>query len=114
MDHSDTLRLRVGIESEGVMLIAVLTYIRPLEEVDTLLPKHREYLQRLFDQKKLLICGKLRPRTGGVIIARNISRKEFEKVLQADPFAQVSRYEIIEFIPSLWDDCLQSVIGEEL
>jgi uncharacterized protein YciI len=34
------------------MLIAILKYTRPLEEVDALLPKHREYLQKLFDQQK--------------------------------------------------------------
>lgn len=95
------------------MLIAILKYTRPLEEIDALLPKHKEYLQRLFDQKKLLVCGRLQPRTGGIIIAKGISRNDFEKILQTDPFAQVSHYEIIEFIPSLYDNCLQNMIEEE-
>ena len=96
------------------MLIAILKYTKPIEEVDALLPEHREYLQELFDQKKFLICGRLQPRTGGVIIAKNISRKEFEKILQADPFAQVSSYEIIEFTPLFYDTCLEGVIAKEL
>lgn len=95
------------------MLIAILKYIRPLEEVDALLQKHREYLQKLFDQKKLLVCGRLKPRIGGVIIAKNISRSEFEKILQADPFQKVSCYEIIEFVPSLYDSHLQNMIEQE-
>lgn len=95
------------------MLIAILRYTKPLEEIDELLPKHREYLQGLFDQKKLLVCGRLEPRTGGIIIAKGISRNDFEKILQVDPFAQVSRCEIIEFIPSLYDSCLQNMIEEE-
>ena len=91
------------------ILIAVLEYTKSLEEVDALLPEHRRYLQSLFDQNKLLICGKLQPRTGGVIIAKNISREEFEKILRGDPFNKVSKHTIIEFIPSLYDDCLREL-----
>jgi len=92
------------------MLIAILKYIRPLEEIDALLPKHREYLQKLFDQHKLLVCGRLNPRTGGVIIAKNVTRAEFETILQDDPFTKVSEHTIIEFIPSLYDECLKNFI----
>lgn len=93
------------------MLIAILKYIRPLPEVDAMLPEHRQYLQKLFDQNKLLVCGRLNPRTGGVIIAKNIPRKEFEKILQNDPFTKVSEHTIIEFTPSLYDDILKEMIG---
>lgn len=90
------------------ILIAVLTYTKPLREVDALLPKHREYLEKLLNQKKLLICGRLHPRTGGVIIAKNVSRQEFEKILADDPFKAVSEHKIIEFAPSLYDECLKN------
>ena len=96
------------------MLIAILKYTKPLEEVDATLPKHRQYLQKLFDQKKLLVCGRLNPRTGGVIIAKDISRAEFEKILKTDPFTKVSEHTIIEFTPSLYDDCLKEMMGEHL
>ncbi len=91
------------------VLIAVLEYTKSLDEVDVLLSEHRRYLQDLLDQGKLLICGKLQPRTGGVIIAKNISREEFEKILKNDPFTKVSKHTIIEFIPSLYDDCLKEL-----
>ena len=92
------------------MLIAILKYTKPLPEIDALLPKHREYLQKLFDQHKLLVCGKLHPRTGGIIIARDVSRGDFEKILQNDPFSKVSEHTIIEFIPSFYDECLKNLI----
>ena len=92
------------------ILIAILKYTKPLEEVDALLSKHREYLERLLDQKKLLVCGKICPRTGGVIIAKNVSRQEFEKILANDPFIAVSEHQIIEFAPSMHDGCLKGVI----
>jgi uncharacterized protein YciI len=93
-----------------MMLIAVLKYTKPLNEVDALLPKHREYLQILLNQHRLLISGKLQPRTGGVIIAKNITRAAFEKILKADLFAKVSEYQIIEFLPTLSDGCLKEIM----
>lgn len=92
------------------VLIAILTYTKPLDEVDLLLPAHRKYLENLFNQNKLLICGRLNPRTGGVIIAQNISREEFEKILNNDPFTKVSEHTIIEFIPSLYVDSLKEIM----
>lgn len=94
------------------ILIAILKYTKPLTEVDALIQEHRQYLQKLFDKKKLLVCGKLNPRTGGVIIGKNISREEFEKILKNDPFTKVSEHTIVEFIPSLYDDCLKEIMGE--
>ena len=95
------------------MLIAILKYTKSLAEVDALLPKHRQYLQTFFDQRKLLVCGRLNPRNGGVIIAKNISRAEFEKILKNDPFTEVSEHTIIEFTPSQYDDCLKEIIEGE-
>lgn len=92
------------------MLIAILKYTKPLNEIDALISKHREYLQMLLTQNKLLVSGKLQPRTGGVIIAKNSTRAEFEKILEEDPFATVSEYQIIEFLPSLYDVCLKEIM----
>ena len=95
------------------MFVAILRYTKPLAEVDVLIHEHRHYLQKLLEQNKLLISGRLHPRTGGIIIAKNISREEFEKVLQNDPFTKVSEHTIIELIPSLYDNCLKEIIEEE-
>jgi uncharacterized protein YciI len=88
------------------MFIAILKYKKSLEEVDALLPKHRKYLQKLFSENKLLICGRLNPRTGGIIISKSIDRLEFEKLLDEDPFNTICEREIFEFIPTLHSGCL--------
>lgn len=95
------------------MFIAILKYVRPIAEVDALLQKHREHLSRFLHEGKLLVAGKLQPRTGGVIIAKNVSRGQFEQFLKDDPFAQakVSEYQIIEFIPGLHDPALSKQQG---
>ncbi len=95
------------------MLIAILKYTKPLEDVDALTPEHRHYLKTVYDQNKLLVSGRLNPRTGGVIIAKNISRAEFEKILSEDPFVKVSEHTILEFTPSLYDDCLKEMMKEK-
>ncbi len=95
------------------LLIAILKYIKPLEEVDLIVSVHREYLKKLLAEKKLLVAGRLHPRTGGIIIAKNVSREEFEKIMHQDPITKVSEFTIIEFIPSFYDSCLKEIIQEE-
>lgn len=102
------------LQKEDPMFIAVLTYVKPLSEVDRAVPEHLEYLKALFDEKKLLVCGGQKPRTGGVIIAGNISKSEFIEILDEDPFtkAGVSRYQLIEFIPRFYDPCLEEIVAK--
>lgn len=95
------------------LIIAILKYTKPLEEVDLIVPVHREYLKKLLAEDKLLVAGRLHPRTGGVIMAKNVSREEFEKILHRDPITKVSEFTIIEFIPSFYDNCLKEIIEEE-
>lgn len=42
------------------------------------------------------------PRTGGVILARGVTREELEQILTEDPFYQASvvTYQIITFVPN--------------
>ncbi|MGL4207096.1 MAG: YciI family protein [Aeromonadaceae bacterium] len=85
------------------MFIVLLEYQRPLEEVDALIPAHREFLNRHYAAGHFLLSGRQEPRTGGVIVATLPSRIQLDQLLQEDPFYQagVARYQIIEFIPSM-------------
>lgn len=84
------------------MLIAISKYTQPLAVVDLHRAAHHEYLKPLFLVDKLLTCGRQNTQTGGVIIAKEISREEFEEILKNDPFVveRVAQYNIIEFTPS--------------
>lgn len=89
-----------------MLLIAILKYTKPLSEVDKLLPPHRKYLEQLLQEGKLLIAGRIHPRTGGVIIVKNLSRSEFESILQNDPLSEVCEFQITEFSPTFHDPTL--------
>lgn len=90
------------------MLIAISKYQKPLDEVDVYRAKHHEYLKSFFAVEKLLISGRQNDNSGGVIVAKNISKDEFEKILANDPFvkASVTQYTIYEFTPSFCDELI--------
>ncbi|MFA5215734.1 YciI family protein [Sulfuricurvum sp.] len=85
------------------MFIISLTYIKPLEEVDTLLEDHVDYLKEQYSLGNFLASGRKVPRTGGIILARGASREEIETIIALDPFYRhhVAEYEITEFSPTM-------------
>ena len=84
------------------MFVFLLTYKKPLEEIDRLLPEHVRYLERWYEKGKFLCSGLRVPRTGGVIVCECESVEEAERIRDEDPFYQegAARYEIIEFVPT--------------
>ncbi|MDD5160481.1 MAG: YciI family protein [Sulfuricurvum sp.] len=85
------------------MFIISLTYIKPLEEVDVLLEEHIAYLKEQYALGNFVASGRKVPRTGGVILARSVSREEIETIITLDPFYRhhVAEYEITEFSPTM-------------
>ncbi|CAG9297624.1 YciI family protein [Celerinatantimonas diazotrophica] len=83
------------------MFIVSLTYLCDLAKVDAHLVAHRQYLDDLYAQGKLLLSGGKKPRDGGIILAHNVTREELNELLTQDPFYQqgVARYEVTEFTP---------------
>ncbi|WP_051273147.1 YciI family protein [Sphingomonas phyllosphaerae] len=71
-----------------LLFVAVLTYLRPLEDMDEAGPDHVAWLRRGYDAGRLLASGRRVPRTGGVIIARGTDVAEVEAYLRTDPFQQ--------------------------
>ncbi|HEU5368861.1 MAG TPA: YciI family protein [Ktedonobacterales bacterium] len=83
------------------MFVAISTYLKPLEEVDTAYPAHREWLLKHYNAGRFLGSGPRVPRTGGLIIARADSREAFMALLADDPFQQqgIAQYDVYEFNP---------------
>lgn len=79
--------------------LLISKYVKPLAEVERVLPAHREFLQRYYDAGMFIVSGPLNPRTGGVILAAAKTRDEIQDCLEEDPFfvEGVSEYEILEF-----------------
>ena len=68
--------------------IAILTYIRPLEEIDAHVEAHVAWLGKHYAESTFLLSGRRVPRTGGVIVTRGESREAVEALLKTDPFQQ--------------------------
>jgi len=88
------------------MVIMILKYVKPLEEIDQHLAAHREFLDANFNQKKFICSGRQNPRVGGVIIANVDGIDEAKTIAQKDPFSinKVAEYEFIEFVPGKYDE----------
>jgi len=81
------------------MFLLLSRYVKPLEEIDRVLPEHREFLDRYYKSGLFIVSGPLNPRTGGVIVTSDVPRETIDAALAEDPFVRegVSEYEIIEF-----------------
>ena len=81
------------------MFLLLSRYLKPTEEIDRVLPAHREFLDRYYRVGLFVVSGPLNPRTGGVIVTADCTRDEIDAALAEDPFVRerISEYEIIEF-----------------
>ncbi|MDR2853020.1 MAG: YciI family protein [Burkholderiaceae bacterium] len=95
------------------MFIVLLSYIKPISEVDCFVEEHREFLKRYYASGKFLLSGRKEPRTGGVILAVAETRAEIESIVQNDPFhrEKIANYEIVEFLPSMSVEHLANLIA---
>ncbi len=85
------------------MFIVLLSYVKPIADVDLFTSEHRQYLEKYYATGDFILSGRKNPRTGGVILARGMPRHEIEALMALDPFhrEQIADYEIIEFLPTL-------------
>ncbi|KFF03945.1 YciI family protein [Chryseobacterium luteum] len=88
------------------MFIISLTYKTSLENVERFIPEHNDFLEKHYQSGNFIASGRKEPRTGGIILADAISKKEVEEIIQEDPFYihQVADYTITEFIPSKYNE----------
>ena len=88
------------------MFVLVLTYTKPLAEVDGLMRKHMAWLNEQYDAGRFVMSGRRVPRSGGVIVARGDDRDEIERIAERDPFvsAGVATCEVIQFRASQTED----------
>jgi uncharacterized protein YciI len=87
------------------MFIVKLTYLKPIDEVETFLADHVEFLEKYYALKKFIVSGRQNPRVGGIIVMRCESSEEVEQIISEDPFKKetIVDYEVIEFVPTKYD-----------
>ncbi len=86
------------------MFIAILTYKKPLSEVDKFLPAHREYLSAHYAAGDFIASGPQTPRIGGVIMMKADDRTAVDVIIAEDPFHinGIADYQIVEFTPTMF------------
>ena len=86
------------------MFIAILTYKKPLNEVDRFLAAHREYLAKHYTAGDFITSGPQNPRVGGVIMMKTDSRTAVDAIIAEDPFHinGIADYQIVEFTPTMF------------
>ena len=86
------------------MFIAILTYKKPLEEVDRHLQAHRDYLAVHYAAGDFIASGPQTPRIGGVIMMKSESRAAVDSIIAQDPFNinGIADYRIVEFTPTMF------------
>ena len=86
------------------MFIAILTYKKPLEEVDRFLQAHRDYLAVHYAAGDFIASGPQTPRVGGVIMIKAKSREVVDSIIAQDPFNinGIADYQIVEFTPTMF------------
>ena len=86
------------------MFIAILTYKKPLEEVDRFLQAHRDYLAEHYAAGDFIVSGPQTPRVGGVIMIKSDNRALVDSIIAQDPFNinGIADYRIVEFTPTMF------------
>lgn len=86
------------------MFIAILTYKKPLSEVDRFLAAHCEYLAKHYAAGDFIASGPHIPRVGGVIMIKANDRTAVEAIIAQDPFNinGIAEYQIVEFTPTMF------------
>lgn len=84
------------------LFIINLNYRVPLEKVDEARNEHLEFLEKFYSKSIFLASGPKVPRTGGIILAKNITKDELNYIIKEDPFyqKQIADYTITEFTPT--------------
>jgi uncharacterized protein YciI len=83
------------------MYLVLVTYIKPIEDVDAHLANHRAYLDKFYSTGNLICSGPQNPRTGGLLLANFANTNEVWSFIHNDPYYlnQIADYKIVEFNP---------------
>lgn len=87
------------------MFIIILTYTKPIDEVDRHLTAHKAWVTQGFADGAFILSGGQHPRTGGVLLAVGEERVAVQARAEQDPFvtAGVATFQLIEVVPSTLD-----------
>ena len=60
--------------------------LKPVEEVDQAIEEHRAFLRKYVEQGIFLFAGAKVPRSGGIIVVKDMGRAQLDAILAEAPF----------------------------
>jgi uncharacterized protein YciI len=87
---------------EEEMFIVLLKFSDNRESAGKFMDDHKAWLKHGFDKGIFLLAGSLQEKSGGGIIANDVSRLDLQEFISMDPFITqgIVTAEIIELTPS--------------
>lgn len=67
------------------LTLALLTYVKPLEEIDALRPRHLAWIEARIAAGQVLVGGRRESATGGVLLFRG-EAEAVEAIARTDPY----------------------------
>lgn len=94
------------------MFLVLYDYVKPIEEIDAVRPRHLEFLAQGFAEGRYVLAGRKVPPDGGVVIARGTDEAAVAELTERDPYvvSGVAEYELVRFHAGLTEDGL---VGDE-
>ena len=90
------------------MFIVVLRFSDNKARAADFMEGHKQWLKRGFDDGVFLLSGSIQPRSGGIVLAHNVSHSDLQSRVNADPFVveQIVSADILEVAPGQVDERL--------
>jgi uncharacterized protein YciI len=81
------------------MFIIIVTYKKPMDEVEPHMDAHMAFVKKQFADGHFLFSGRKVPRTGGIIVSNLKTREQVDEIIKQDPFDrhQLAHFDVIEF-----------------
>jgi uncharacterized protein YciI len=94
------------------MFIISLSYKKDINEVERFIEAHVQFLDKYYAAKKFIFSGRKNPRSGGIIVVRNVDKETLTDMIKEDPFYQndIADYDITEVIPTKYDQDFASFV----
>ena len=94
------------------MFIILLKFSDHKNQASEFMQRHKDWLNRGFDECVFLVVGSLKPNMGGCIIAHNTSVEELQQRVKEDPFVaeNIVTAEILEISANQADERLNFLL----
>lgn len=92
--------------------LVLLTYVKPLAEIDRLRPAHVEWIERAMAEGVMLLAGRRTPPSGGVLLFRG-TPEMVAPVANTDPFVTegAATIELVSFTASFAADAMDGLFA---